>query len=299
MSKHLDLILCTETRIGSDRHARHSGGYKIFATETAQNRGGCAFFIRERGADEPELGWSVEDPEVYDTNVLAVTLITGTMRHRIIGVYLSPSDISGATWAGLKRACDEATDPVWLIGDFNCNLHDTDDARLDAAIGPSGTRAAEIQALVSSMGVMSSGRTKLHRRKQGFWTWSMFRKVQGQEQRLRSVCDYILGPRTDPIISYWTRSVEWIQTDHQMVYVDLLVRRQEHINYMRGRKTFPTNNSPEDEIDRKYAELVALQPKVQHANRMLRPNWISERAWKMIALRQSLRGTSGPAARLP
>jgi hypothetical protein len=45
--KHLDLILCTETRIGSDKHAQHSGGYKIFATETAQNCGGVAFFIQQ------------------------------------------------------------------------------------------------------------------------------------------------------------------------------------------------------------------------------------------------------------
>jgi hypothetical protein len=43
--KALDLIMCTETRIGSDRHARHSGGYTIFATETAHNRGRVALFI--------------------------------------------------------------------------------------------------------------------------------------------------------------------------------------------------------------------------------------------------------------
>jgi hypothetical protein len=83
----LDVILVTETRIGSERHARHSGGYSIAASETAKNRGGVAFFFRERHADERELDWGVEDVEVYDTSVIACTLVTGNMRRRLIGVY--------------------------------------------------------------------------------------------------------------------------------------------------------------------------------------------------------------------
>jgi hypothetical protein len=80
-----------------------------------------------------------------------------------------------------------------------------------------------------------------------------------------------------------------------MVYVDLLICRQEHINYMQGTKTVPVNNDLETNINWQYAELVALQPKLAHENHKQKPNWISERAWKMIALRQHLQGTSSPA----
>jgi hypothetical protein len=126
--------------------------------------------------------------------VIAITLVMGQLHCRLIGVYLSPLEIAGSTWSSLKCACDEAKDPVWLIGDFNCNLHDTDGARLDAAIGPNGTRSVEVQAFVSSMGVQSFGMMKLHRKQQGFWIW-------GREEKLKSVCDYILGPRTDLVVS--------------------------------------------------------------------------------------------------
>lgn len=114
------------------------------ASETAKNRGGVAFFISERRADERQLDWWIEDMEVYDTNIIACTLVTGTMQQRLVGAYLSPSKISGATWHGLHQACDEAKDPVWLLGDFNCNPHNTDDTRLDAALGPNPTRSAKV-----------------------------------------------------------------------------------------------------------------------------------------------------------
>jgi Reverse transcriptase (RNA-dependent DNA polymerase) len=298
--KHLDLILCTETRIGGDKHAQHSGGYKIFATETAQNRGGVAFFIRQRRVDEPALSWSVEDPQVFDTNVAAVTLVSGLWRRRIIGVYLSPTDISDATWAGLHRACDEATDPIWMMGDYNANLHDTDDARVNEATGASArsTRGAEIQAFISSLGIRSFGRTKLHRRKQGFWTWHLRREVQGAEQHIKSVCDYILGPRTDPIVKYRTRDVKWIQTDHRMVYMDCLTRRQQHLTYIRGRKKFPARNDPISSIDQEYAAVAKLQKSDDDKERgPERPTWILEKTWDLMRRRQKMRRVSGPEAR--
>jgi hypothetical protein len=67
-------------------------------------------------------------------------------------VYLSPTDISNATWAGLQRACNEATDPIWMMGDYNANLHDMDNARVNEATGASARskRGAEIQAFISS-----------------------------------------------------------------------------------------------------------------------------------------------------
>jgi hypothetical protein len=191
----------------------------------------------------------------------------------------------------LQRACNEAKDPVWLLRDFNCNLHDTDNTRLDAALGPNPTRSAEVQA-------RSFGRTKLHRRRQGFWTWGMNRTVQNAPQHIRSVCDYILGPRTDVILAYRTRYVQWTQTDHWVIYVDLPMQRQQHVEYVRGRKKFPSDGTPTSEIDRRYAELIRLQVKQPAEDRRQKPNWISATTWQMIRIRQSLRGATDQLTRL-
>jgi hypothetical protein len=55
--------------------------------------------------------------------MLAITLVFGKIRQRLIGIYLSPTKITKATWNGLQTACMEATDPMWILGNFNINLH--------------------------------------------------------------------------------------------------------------------------------------------------------------------------------
>jgi hypothetical protein len=34
------------------------------------------------------------------------------------------------------------------------------------------------------------------------------------------------------ILAYRTRYVQWTQTDHQVIYVDLLTQRQQHVEYV-------------------------------------------------------------------
>jgi exonuclease III len=297
--KGLDLILCTETWIVSKRHARHSGGYTIFATETSHNQGGVALFIRARHVEEPELGWSVEDPEIYDTNMLAVTLVTGQMRRRLIGVYFLTTDISDVTWAGLQKACDEVVDPIWMLGDFNTNLHDANVVWANSATGTAAgsTRQQEIQAFISTLGISNYGRTKLHRTRQGTWTWHLWCNVQGAEQHVKSVCDYILGPRLDPVVKYCIRAIRWIQTDHQMVYIDLLIQRQQHMTYIHGRKRFPKRIEPMLPIDLEYNNLVKQQRKPKLEGGPARPTWILSRTWTLMRKRQAWRQIPGTEAR--
>jgi hypothetical protein len=148
--------------------------------------------------------------------------------------YLLLTDISNATWAGLQKACDEVVDPIWMLGDFNANLHDADDARVNSATGTAAgnTRGAEIQAFISTLGISNYSRTKLHRMRQGTWTWHCGANVQGAGQHVKSMCDYILGQRLDPVVKYHTRAIKWIQMDHQMVYINLLIQQQQHMAYI-------------------------------------------------------------------
>jgi exonuclease III len=287
--KQLDIICCTETKISSSRHATHAGSFSIFASETStQNRGGVAFFVRQQADDGSALPWSAEDPKVYETNVVGVTLVTGTLRRRLIGVYLSPSEITEETWAALRKACDEAVDPVWLLGDFNADLHSIRAERMNAAMGNStDTRSAEIQAFVASMGCEDFARTKLERRRTGVWTWSMKRMVDGVRKHVKSVCDYILGPIKDPVSKHRVRCTTLIQTDHRMVYADLRCSAKEHREYLRGRKRFPGLRGPKSAIDIEYAELVELQERQQQQIRKARPSWISEATWALIRARQA------------
>jgi hypothetical protein len=194
-------------------------------------------------------------------------------------------DISNATWASLHRACDEATDPIWMMGDCNANLHNTDDARVNEATGATArsTRGAEIQAFIGSSGICSFGQTKLHQQKQGFWMWHLCHKVQGAEQHIKSVCDYILGPRTNPIVNNRTRDVKWIQTDCHMVYMDCLTQQQQHRKYVRGCKKFPAHNDPNDSINHEYAKVVKLQKsETDNVEHGMRPTWILEKTWDLM-----------------
>jgi hypothetical protein len=291
--KQLDIICCTETKISSSRHATSAGSFSILASETStRNRGGVAFFIRRQGNDGPALSWSTEDPKIYETNVVGITVVTGKLRRRLIGVYLSPNEISEETWAALRMACDEAVDPVWLLGDFNVDLHSIRAERLNAATDScTDTRSAEIQAFVASMGCEDFGRTKLARRRTGIWTWSMKRMVDGVHQHIKSVCDYILGPVTDPVSKHRVRHTTLISTDHRMVYVDLRCSAEEHRHYLRGRKRFPGLRGPRSAIDIEYAELVEMQERQQQLRRKARPSWISDATWALIRARQS--GSNG------
>jgi exonuclease III len=283
--KHLDIIVVQETKISNEKHTRFAGSYDIFASETLTgNWGGVAFFVCRQG-DGPQLGWSAEDPKIYDMNVLAITLVSGKMRRRLVGVYLSPSVISDATWSGLRLA---AMDPIWILGDFNVDLHTNRATRLNAALNDNSDGwSVEVQAFVATMGVESFGHTKLQHRKSGVWTWSLSRTVAGQHQLVKSICDYILGPKTDRVLNYRTRKTTLIDMDHRMVYLDLKISLDEHKQYMRCRKKFPTMKGPQSEVDMAYAELIELQQQQMVERHKAKPGWISNQTWELIRLRRS------------
>jgi exonuclease III len=287
--KHLDIVFVQETKITSEKHAKSAGGYDIIATETSRNnQGGVAVFIR-RKEDGERLGWSCEDAAIYDTNVIAVTFVSGKLRRRLIGVYLSPTEIAPATWNGLQRACEEAHDPIWILGDLNVNLQSARSFRLDHAQQSDTTvRRAEIQAFLATWGVENFGHTKLQRRKSGVWTWSLRRTVNDEEVVVKSICDYILGPRTDHVRAYQTRHTTYIRTDHRLVYVDLEIKPEEHKRYMRGRARFPRTQEPDTPIDKEYEALLKLQERQVAQRHKTKPGWIKEDTWKLIRLKRDI-----------
>jgi hypothetical protein len=83
--------------------------------------------------------------------VLVVIFVSGTFRRRLIGIYLSHSSVDDDTWVALHLACEDAADLIWLIGDFNLDMHSTGDSRLNFALTEnSDERCTEITALVAS-----------------------------------------------------------------------------------------------------------------------------------------------------
>jgi exonuclease III len=282
-------ICVQETKITNEKHATRAGNFDIIASETStRNRGGVAFFVRRQATDGDALAWCVEDPKVYETNVVGITVVSGKLRRRLIGLYLSPSEISEETWEALRQACDEAVDPIWLLGDFNVDLHSLQAVRLNAAQNSTtDTRSAEVQAFVASMGCENFGHTKLQRRKTGVWTWSMKRVVNGAKQHIKSICDYILGPKNDPVQTHRVQTTTFISTDHRVVYLDLRVLAAEHREYVRGRKRFPSMKGPKSAVDIEYAELIELQEKQKMQRWSARPSWISDSTWALIKLRQA------------
>jgi endonuclease/exonuclease/phosphatase family metal-dependent hydrolase len=259
----LDIICMQETKITNKKHASRAGNFDIIASESStNNQGGVAFFIR-RSTDGLEYGWSCEDPKIYDTKVVVVKFVLGKFRRRLVGVYLSPREIEDVTWDGMQRACEEATDPIWFLGDFNVDL----------------------QSSQASWGCDNFAHTKIQRRSTGVWTWRLRRSIDGESITIKSVCDYILGPKTDPVTLFHTRRTTNIRMDHRMIYVDLKLRPAEHMEYLRGRKRFPFLKGPTSDVDREYLELLSLQAELNVDRRKQQPGWISDDTWKCIQLK--------------
>jgi Reverse transcriptase (RNA-dependent DNA polymerase)/Endonuclease/Exonuclease/phosphatase family len=285
----LDIVFVQETKINNDKHATRVGNYDIVATETSRNnRGGVAIFIR-REEGSTESPWSCEDAKIYETNVIAATFVTGTTRRRLIGVYLSPNSIDATTWAGLQQACEEAVDPIWILGDLNADLHSRRPDRLDAMVETETSEStAEIKAFLATWGCENFGKSRLQRRRTGIWTWRLWRRTDGKATVVKSVCDYILGPRTDVIRRYRTKRTTYIRTDHRMVFVDFALDPKTHKLYLEGRKRFPFLRGPNTAVDLEYMELVKLQEGDQQKMRTTKPGWISETTWGLIKLRKKI-----------
>jgi hypothetical protein len=105
--------------------------------------------------------WSCKDSKIYETNVIATTFVLGTMRRRLVGLYLSPNQIDATTWAGLQLACEEAVDPIWILGDLNADLHSQRFDKLDAMLKKETSKnMAEIKVFWQHGAVKTLGRPK-------------------------------------------------------------------------------------------------------------------------------------------
>jgi exonuclease III len=182
----LYIVFVQETKIRGIKHASRAGNFDIIASETSKNnQGGVAIFVR-RGAEDTHRGWSGEDAKIYDTNVVAMTFVSGSFRRRMIGVYLSPREINGDTWNGLQQACAEANDPIWILGDFNADLHSINSARMDLAQNQdTSVRTAEIKAFIATWGCNNFAHTKIQRRSTGVWTWRHRRTINGEKVTIK------------------------------------------------------------------------------------------------------------------
>jgi hypothetical protein len=129
-------------------------------------------------------------------------------------------------------------------------------------------------------------RLDLANEKGRWWTWPMKRVVGGVQQHIKSMCNYILGPKDDSVQTHRERKTTLISTDHRVVYVDLWVSAAAHREYVRGRKRFLSLEGPKSAIDIKYAELIELQEKQKMQWWSARPSWISDATWVLIRLRQ-------------
>ncbi len=97
----IDLCILTEVKlVKGAKYTRSHCGYKILATEAVSVRkGGVAICVKEKSE-----GWAVEDYDTFGPNVVACTLVSVNLRRRVIGAYVSLSDVNGATLDYLSLA---------------------------------------------------------------------------------------------------------------------------------------------------------------------------------------------------
>lgn len=237
----LGMDLCILTEVKFTKRAKFTKshcGYKILATEAVSaHKGGVAICVKEQ-----RKGWDVEDYETFGPNVIACTLVSGALRRRVIGAYVSPSEGNGDTMDYLTMAVMSTTLEPLILGDFNVNLRNVaEDLNPDLVPNHASAqvRQAEIVATLTSFGVENFGAHFRQRIRTGTWTWQM--KRQGQP--VRSICDYILGVRgllSEREVFHQVRRPEYVSTDHRVIYIGLPMGNSKvHQTYMHGRTTFP------------------------------------------------------------
>lgn len=116
---NMDFGILTETKLHNDFYAREADGYTINASKAdSAHKGGVALFHRESDL------FVMEGTKAFGPNVIRATLVAGTKRWTVIGVYIPCSETDGSTLAHLEKA--KCTAPVSqeliLLGDFNADL---------------------------------------------------------------------------------------------------------------------------------------------------------------------------------
>jgi exonuclease III len=278
----MDICILTETKIiKGGWFTKLASSYKVFASNAeSTSKGGVALCVKENSK-----GWAVEDYETFGPNVIACTLVSGALRRRVIGAYVSPSEGNGATMDHLVTAVNDTTLEPLILGDFNVNLRNVAEDLNPHMVPHHATaqvRQAEIAATPASLGVENFGAHFRQRVRTGTWTW----QVKREEVTVRSICDYILGvrgPRSERVIFHRVRRPEYVSTDHRVVYIGLpMGNNAVHRAYIHGRMKFPITIPEQDKglADHLHDSLVKKKKKA--AAHHERPGWISESTWSLM-----------------
>ncbi len=234
---NLDVAVLTETKLHNNVYPRLASGYEIIASVAASaSQGGVALAIRtDRGKS-----WDVEDNRTYGPNVIACTWVSGSIRRRLIGVYIPPSEFNGATLNYLSEALEETDVPVIVMGDLNANVRMTGEARRTGPLygdgGPGERRQAEILGALSSFNLHDVGRGFRQKPTVGTWTWAMWR----EGKRIRSTLDYVLADGKTQFTRHRVRTVTHARTDHRAVYADFtLESMKKHRRVVQRDSKFP------------------------------------------------------------
>jgi len=167
---HIDAGILTETKLSHNKFTHSYRGYTICATTASRTQGGVALFFR----NTPQ--WTFEGIKVFGPNVIRCSLVSGSHRWTILGVYIPPSDSNGETLNWIEKALQNQRHPLILLGDLNLDfraLHND--------------RDHDIADALSLLDLQDVSNFFPHPR--GRWTWS-----QSREGRyIRSVTDYCLS----------------------------------------------------------------------------------------------------------
>jgi hypothetical protein len=260
-------------------------------------KGGVAICVKEKSE-----GWAVEDYDTFGPNVVACTLVSGNLRRRVIGAYVSPSEGNGDTMDYLSMAVMSTTLEPLILGDFNVNLRNVAED-LNPHVVPNHAsaqaRQADIAATLASLGVVNFGAYFRPRKRTGTWTWQM----QRQDQLVSSTCDYILGVRglqSEKVAYHRVRRPDYVSTDHRVIYIGLPKgNRKVHKTYMHGRTTFPITIPAERKglVDHLHDSLLKKKKRKARDNPG-RPSWISETTWLQMRRKVELESRPGILTRL-
>ena len=269
----IEIALLTETKLTTDYYTRAACGYRVVATKAeSRSQGGVALIYREHSNQ-----WAIEGIRRHGPNVISCTLVSGRCRWSIVGGYIPPSDVMGATLHFIQEAVEtRVKHPIIFLGDLNVDFR-----------APRDPRDEEIVTGLMSWGLVDVSDHFTHPR--GRWTWSQKR----QRRYIRSCCDYVLSTAPQDFRRWVVRSPRYY-SDHRALVVEIgLDRPERHARYLKRRLFFrPRIPRPFTRVDTLFETL--LQHRKQPSTKEQRDrSWISAATWRLIDRRAALHRLGG------
>ena len=207
----VDLGLFTETKLSHDMFTHQCCGYQVYAMHAKScSQGGVALFYCD------SQNWTIEGVHFYGPNVLRCTLVSGTDRWSLVGMYIPPSEEDGSTLSFFHEAVRSTNHNLILLGDINVDLQQIEDDRLE-----------DIATALTLVGLQDVGNHFPHPR--GRWTWSQWR----QDHYIHSVTDCILAESPNDF-SRWAIKIPRYDSDHRAIIAELqLSHTRLHSCYIR------------------------------------------------------------------